>query len=83
MFTLADYLLLALAKATLAETEKESAFLRIKELEQQVKSAKESSAELARVKTKLEVVEKEGQAHDEELTGLLVPLADALAGLAT
>ena len=45
-----------------------------------MESAKESSAELAQVKAKLETVEKEGQAHDEELTGLLVPLAEALAG---
>ena len=73
-------MIVCLHKAILADTEKESAFLRIKDLEQEVESAKGSSTELARVKAKLEKMETEGQAHDEELTGLLVPLAEALSG---
>ena len=60
--------------------EKESAFLRIADLEQQLKSAKESSNELAEVKSKLKKLEKEGQAHNDELTGVLVPVAKALSG---
>ena len=71
-------------KAILADTEKESVILRIQDLEQQLESAKkDSSDELAQAKANLKKMETEGQAHDNELTGLLRPLAKALSGTLT
>ena len=66
--------------AIVANTEKDSALLRIVDLEKELKSAKESNEELVELRKKLKEMETMGQAHDEELTSLLDPVVNALSG---
>ena len=69
------------ADATIvANTEKDSALLRIVDLEKELESAKESNEELVELRKKLKEMETVGQDHDEELTSLLDPVANALSG---
>ena len=66
--------------AVLAETEKNSAFSRIKELEKDLEHAKESNTEFEQLKKDYKELEASGKAHDEELTRLLSPVAQGLSG---
>ena len=64
----------------MAEIASISALSRIVDLENELKFAKESNKELGDLKKKLKKIEAAGQAHDEELTSLLDPVAQGLSG---